>query len=79
MADVKTNKEEKVPFENPFISKNVWLKGIGGIILLLCLFPKIYTGHETFVVLIFKIVVFLAILTYGIKLVKMFFKSIWKS
>jgi hypothetical protein len=69
----------KVHQPNPFISQNVWLKGIGGIILLLGLFPQIYVGHESFVVKVFKIVIFLAILTYGIKLIKMFFKSIWKS
>jgi hypothetical protein len=65
----------KVHQPDPFISQNVWLKGVGGIILLICLLPT----HKGILFTILGIVATLALFTYVVKLIKMFVKNIWNS
>jgi hypothetical protein len=76
------NKDTKISTESkpsPFLSQNVWLKGVGGIILLIGLFPEFYKSNNGTLNFILLTVIFLAVVTYGVKLIKGFFKSIWNS
>jgi hypothetical protein len=69
------NKDIKAPVEHtpsPFISQNVWLKRLGLLLLISGL------GFGTYPFLT-AIVIVLAIVTYFIKQIKGFFKSIWNS
>lgn len=73
------NKDTKISTESkpsPFLSQNVWLKGLGGIILLVGMG---LISPSPLVVTITSIVIILAVVTYGVKLIKGFFKSIWNS
>ena len=68
-----TNKDLKpTSTPDPFISQNVWLKRLGLIILVTGLG---FSVHPVITVL----VVVLAVVTYFIKQIKDFFKSIWNS
>ena len=69
------NKDIKTPVEHtpsPFLSQNVWLKRLGLLILISGL------GFGTYP-LITTVVIILAVVTYFIKQIKDFFKSIWNS
>jgi len=69
------NNIENVQKPSSFISQNVWLKGIGGMILLIAFIPS----HKGLLSTILGIVIVMAVITYVVKLFKMFVKSIWNS
>ena len=70
MADNKNISTDHKP--DPFISQNIWLKRLG---LLILLTGMGYSVSPT----ITTIVVVLAVVTYFIKQIKDFFKSLWNS
>ena len=76
------NKDIKAPVEHTpssFLSQNVWLKRLGLVILIIGMFPAFYSKNMgTFEIILF-VVIGLAVVTYAIKLIKGFFKSIWNS
>ena len=78
MTDNKNNRND-LHGPDPFISQNVWLKRLGLLILLCGLFPAVYIAHKGILVTIGMVVIILAIVTYFIKQLKDFFKSLWNS
>ena len=76
MADNKDIRND-LQGPDPFISQNVWLKRLGLLILLCGL--GIISSKSPLVITIGTVVIILAIVTYVIKLLKGFFKSLWNS
>lgn len=59
--------------EDPFLTKNVWLKRLGLFILVVGMYPALLTADQ--VDFWFKVILGLAILTYFTKHIIDFFKS----
>ena len=77
MTDNKDIKNVHQP--DPFISQNVWLKRLGLVILVIAMFPAFYSSNMGVFGIILFVVAGLAVVTYAIKLIKGFFKSLWNS
>ena len=60
---------------DPFLSQNVWLKRLGLILLLVGL----GIVSKSSMIVITTIVIILGVVTYFIKQIKDFFKSLWNS
>lgn len=76
------NKDNKTTCEHtpsPFLSQNVWLKRLGLVLLVIGLFPTLYSKNTELFITILVVVIGLAIVTYVVKLIKDFVKSIWNS
>jgi len=73
-TDVKTTDVKT----NPWISQNVWLKGVGGMILLIAFLP-VGEGTKKILISVFIFVCIMAVITHAVKLIKMFVKSVWNS
>lgn len=59
-----------------FFSENVWLKRLGFVILILGMYPGIVAEYTVYVDYIIKFVVGAIILSYVLKMVVGFFKSL---
>ena len=71
---MKNNVENKsINREDPFLTKNVWLKRLGLFILIIGLYPTILSPNE--INIIFKILIGFAITAYVIKHIIGFIKS----
>ena len=66
---------KKVIKDDPFLTKNVWIKRLGLFILTVCLFPTLLSEHSSVITIIFFIIVGLCILTYLTKHIIGFFKT----
>jgi ABC-type xylose transport system permease subunit len=69
--------DKKVVKDDPFLTKNVWIKRIGFIILVVGLFPALLSDHKGIVTIIFIFVVVMAVITYFTKHIIDFFKSFY--
>ena len=76
MTDNKNTRND-LQGPDPFISQNVWLKRLG-LLILLCGLGVIST-HNPLVITIGTVIIILAIVTYVVKQLKDFFKSLWNS
>ena len=75
----KCHKDTSEHTPSPFLSQNVWLKGLGLLILIVGMYPTLFKENDGIFYILFVVVIGLAIVTYGVKLIKGLFKSIWNS
>lgn len=74
--DLINKSKEKQHEPDPFISQNVWLKRLGGVYLLIGLG---FIDYGPNVEKVMNVIIVLILITYAVKQVKGFIKSIWKS
>lgn len=79
MENVDKIKSKETNSESPFITKNVWIKRIGLLLLIVSLFPDLFFEYSNEFNEVFKYLLIFAGITYGIKLLKYFLSSIWNS
>lgn len=73
------NTQTKERFNDPFISKNVWLKRIGLIILVGGMFPELLDMYWPEIYNILRWCFYLAAATWIWKILKSEIKSFWNS
>jgi hypothetical protein len=61
------------------LSQNVWLKRLGLLLLICGLFPGLVITYGDEINWLGKTIIILIIITFAVKIVKDFIKSIWKS
>lgn len=71
---VEEKKESK-----SLISQNVWLKRLGLLLLICGLFPGLLVTYGDEINWLGTTIIILIIITFAVKIVKSFIKSIWNS
>lgn len=61
--------------DDPFLTKNVWIKRLGLFILIVGIFPTLLNEYSVTLTIIFLIIIGLCILTYLTKHIIGFFKT----
>lgn len=61
--------------DNSFISKNVWLKRLGLVILVIGMYPALAIKNSTLFIIITTCIVIFAIIAFLINIIRAFFRT----